>query len=285
MPELPEVEVTRRGLLPHLPGRTVTAAHWSGKRLRQSMPVKLLKEAICGGAVASLDRRAKYLLIRMDSGSVLVVHLGMTGKLGIFPQTAARRTHDHLCLSLDNGMELRFNDARRFGSVAVWPGAEATRLEEVFSRSQGIEPFGPDFTAETLARRAEWRRQAVKLFLMDAKLIAGIGNIYANETLFAAGVHPQTPAGSLSLAQWRRVAACAVDILHRAIAAGGSTVSDFLSSNGQPGWFQLQLAVYSRHGQPCAACQELIRKEVIGGRATFFCPRCQPLPAAQSAGD
>ena len=285
MPELPEVEVTRRGLLPHLPGRTVTAVCWSGKRLRQPMPVKLLKEAICGGAVASLDRRAKYLLIRMNSGSVLVVHLGMTGKLGIYSQTAAPRTHDHLCLSLDNGTELRFNDARRFGSVTVWPGAEAARLEEAFSRSQGIEPFGPDFTAETLARLAEGRRQPVKLFLMNAKLIAGLGNIYANETLFAAAVHPQAPAGSLNLAQWQRIAACAVDILQRAIAAGGSTVSDFLSSNGQPGWFQLQLAVYGRHGQPCAACQELIRKEVIGGRATFFCPRCQPLPKAQSAGD
>lgn len=285
MPELPEVEVTRQGLLPHLPGRTVTAVFCSGKRLRQPMPVKLLKKEICGGAVASLDRRAKYLLVRMTGGSMLVMHLGMTGKLGVFPQTAARRTHDHLCLSLDNGMELRFNDARRFGSVAVWPGAEAARLEEAFSRSQGIEPFGPDFTAETLVKLAAGRRQAVKLFLMDAKLIAGIGNIYANETLFAAGVHPQTPAGSLDLAEWRRLAASAVDILQRAIAAGGSTVSDFLGSNGQPGWFQLQLSVYGRHGQPCAACQELIRKEVIGGRASFFCPHCQPLPAARSARD
>ncbi|WP_417911765.1 bifunctional DNA-formamidopyrimidine glycosylase/DNA-(apurinic or apyrimidinic site) lyase [Candidatus Electronema sp. TJ] len=285
MPELPEVEVTRQGLLPHLPGRTVTGVSWSGQRLRQPMPIQLLKQEICGGAVASLDRRAKYLLIRMDSGSVLLVHLGMTGKLGIFPQAAARRTHDHLCLRLENGTELRFNDARRFGLVSVWPAAEAARLEDAFSRSQGIEPFGPDFTPETLARLAEKRRQAVKLFLMDAKLIAGLGNIYANETLFAAGVHPQTPAGSLSMAQWRRVVTTAVDILQRAIAAGGSTVSDFLGSNGQPGWFQLQLSVYGRQDQPCLRCGQTIRKEVIGGRAAFFCPRCQPQPAARSAGD
>lgn len=284
MPELPEVEVTRQGLLPHLPGQTVLAAAWSGKRLRQPMPLTLLEKHICGSRISTVDRRAKYLLIRMDSGSVLVVHLGMTGKLGIFPPSAARRTHDHLCLSLDSGTELRFNDARRFGSVTVWLGAEAARLEEAFSRSQGFEPFGPDFTAENLAKLAEGRRQAVKIFLMDAKLIAGVGNIYASETLFAAGVHPLTPAGSLNEAQWRRLVSCCQDILGRAIAAGGSTVSDFLGSNGQPGWFQLQLAVYGRNGQPCLSCGEEIYKEVIGGRASFFCPRCQP-PAARSAGN
>ena len=277
MPELPEVEVTRLGLLPHLPGQTVTAVFWSGKRLRLPMPVTVLEEEIRGGTVASLDRRAKYLLVRMEQGSVLVLHLGMTGKLGIFPQSSARKTHDHLCLSLANGFELRFNDARRFGSVMVWPKERAAHLEEEFSRSQGIEPFGPDFTAENLLRLAEGRRQPVKLLLMDAKIISGIGNIYANETLFAAGIHPQTPAGSLNAAQWRCVADCAVAILHRAIAAGGSTISDFLGSSGQPGHFQLQLAVYGRQNQPCPSCGEKICKTLLGGRASFFCPQCQPL--------
>ena len=285
MPELPEVEVTRRGLLPHLPGLTVTAAFWSGKKLRQPVPLAMIEEHICGSRMSTVDRRAKYLLLRMDNASVFVIHLGMTGKLGMFPQAAVRKTHDHLCLRFNNGMELRFNDVRRFGRVMVWPGEEVERCEEAFNRSQGLEPFDLDFTAETLARLSKGRRQAVKLFLMDAKLIAGVGNIYANETLFAVGIHPQVPADSLSIVQWQRLVDACQDILSRAIAAGGSTVSDFLDSNGQPGWFQLQLAVYGRNKQPCISCQQLIQKEVIGGRATFFCPRCQPLPVAQSTED
>ena len=276
MPELPEVEVTRLGLLPHLPGRRITALFCSGRRLRQPIPITLLEKQICGSTVISLDRQAKYLLIRMDNASVLVVHLGMTGKLGIFPQAAARKTHDHLCLRLDSGLELRFNDARRFGSIMVWPKEKAVQLEEEFSRSQGIEPFGPDFTAENLAHLADGRRQAVKIFLMNAKLIAGMGNIYANETLFAAGIHPQIPAGRLNAAQWQQVVICAVAILQRAIAAGGSTISDFLGSSGQPGHFQLQLAVYGRQDQPCLSCRQKICKTVLGGRASFFCPRCPP---------
>ncbi len=278
MPELPEVEVTRLGLLPHLPGRKITAVFCSGKRLRLPMPVKLLEEQICGGIVADLDRRAKYLLIRMDNGSVLVLHFGMTGKLGLFPKTAALVEHDHLRMALDSGLELRFNDARRFGSVMVWPSRDAARLEEAFSRSQGLEPFSPDFTAANLAWLAQGRRQPIKTFLMDGRQISGIGNIYANETLFAAKIHPHTPAGSLSAAQWQRIADCAATILQRAIAAGGSTVSDFLGSSGEPGHFQLQLAVYGRHGQPCLICGDKIRREEIGGRAAFFCAGCQALP-------
>jgi formamidopyrimidine-DNA glycosylase len=275
MPELPEVEVTRLGLLPHLPGWKITAFFYSGKRLRLPFSTKLLKKCICGSTVAALDRRAKYLLIRLDNGSVLVIHLGMTGKLGLFAKTAARATHDHLCLELTNGLELRFNDVRRFGSVMVWPSDEAERLEEEFNNCQGLEPFSPDFTAANLAELAQRRRQPIKTFLMDGRQISGIGNIYANETLFAAKIHPQTPAGSLSLAEWQRIADCAVAILKRAIAAGGSTVSDFLGSSGKPGHFQLQLAVYGRQDQPCLVCGEKIYKEQLGGRATFFCSSCQ----------
>jgi formamidopyrimidine-DNA glycosylase len=277
MPELPEVEVTRLGLLPHLPGRKIIAVFWSGKQLRLPMPVKLLDKHICGSTVTALDRRAKYLLIRMDKANVLVLHLGMTGRLGIFPKATARVAHDHLCLELDSGLELRFNDTRRFGSVMVWPSEEAAQLEEEFSRSQGLEPFGPDFTAAYLARLAGQRRQPIKTFLMEARLISGIGNIYANETLFAAGIHPQTPAGRLSEAQWQRIVDCAVAILTRAIAAGGSTISDFLGSSGQPGHFQLQLAVYGRKDQPCPVCGQKISRETLGGRATFFCSGCQPV--------
>jgi formamidopyrimidine-DNA glycosylase len=178
----------------------------------------------------------------MDNASVLVLHLGMTGRLGIFPGAAARATHDHLGLLLNNGLELRFHDTRRFGSVTVWPGKQAAQLEEAFNLSQGLEPFSPDFTAANLARLAGQRKQPIKTFLMDARQISGIGNIYANETLFAAGVHPQIPANFLNAEQWQRITTCAVAILKRAIAAGGSTISDFLGSSGK-------LAIFSFNSQ------------------------------------
>jgi formamidopyrimidine-DNA glycosylase len=273
MPELPEVEVTRLGLLPHLPGRKIISLFQSGKQLR--LPIPPLTEYLCGRTIASLDRRAKYLLIRLENTAVLVIHLGMTGKLGLFTKTAARKSHDHLCLELDSGLELRFNDARRFGSIVFWPNDTAEQLEDEFNYSQGIEPFGPDFTAANLAQLAKGRRQPIKIFLMDGRRISGIGNIYANETLFAAKIHPQSPAGSLDKEQWQRLTACAVMILKQAIAAGGSTIHDFLGASGQPGHFQLQLAVYGKKEQPCPVCEQKISKEQIGGRATFFCPICQ----------
>ncbi|MCI5145058.1 MAG: formamidopyrimidine-DNA glycosylase, partial [Candidatus Electrothrix sp. AR3] len=198
MPELPEVEVTRRGLLPHLLGQKVVTASWSGKPMRQPVPWQLLQDWICGNGIIALDRRAKYLLMRMKDRSVLVLHLGMTGKLGIFPQTQAIMRHDHLCLRLDNTLELRLNDARRFGSIAVWPGEQSVALEGKFNQQQGIEPLGPDFIPAKLRALAQERRQAIKTLLMNSHLISGIGNIYANEILFAAGIHPQTSAKSLT---------------------------------------------------------------------------------------
>lgn len=276
MPELPEVEVTRQGLQTYLPDRRVLTLAWSGKTLRQQpFPLALLKQHICHNRIHTIDRRAKYLLIRMNTASVLVLHLGMTGRLGLFPSTTARTAHDHLCCTLDNGMELRFNDSRRFGMVMVWPSQEAARLEEDWSRNQGIEPFGPDFTAEHVMHLAKHSRRPIKNFLMDSEVIAGIGNIYANEILFAAGIHPQTAAGSLNREQWQGLVSCCRNILQQAIAAGGSSISDFLGSDGQPGWFQLQLAVYGKTAQACPRCGHAIHKEVLGGRATFFCVRCQ----------
>ena len=277
MPELPEVEVTRLGLLPHLLQRKVIGVQWSSRRLRLPIPRKLLRESILGNTITAIDRRAKYLLIRMQDNSVLVFHLGMTGKLGMFPAAAPRAAHDHLRLRLDNNMEMRFNDARRFGSIMVWPREQAITLEQEFNRSKGIEPFGPEFTAANLARLARRRSMPVKNFLMDSRLIAGIGNIYANETLFAAGIHPQTKVNSLSEKQWQVITDCCRRILTRAIAAGGSTISDFLGSSGKPGYFQLQLAVYGKKNTPCPGCGAKIKKETLGGRATFFCSNCQPL--------
>jgi formamidopyrimidine-DNA glycosylase len=275
MPELPEVEVTRRGLLPHLPGKTVARVFWSGKRLRTAMPRALLRDEIQGRTIRTVDRRAKYLLIRMAGGAVLVIHLGMTGRLGIFPGRTPVARHDHLRLYLDNGMELRFNDSRRFGSVAVWSAELADACEQEFASRQGIEPLGDHFHAEKLIRLARNRRMPVKTFLMDSRLVAGIGNIYANEILFAAGLSPWTAAGTLDFQQWQAIADNGREILLRAIKAGGSTIADFIGSSGQPGYFQLQLAVYGRKGESCPRCQARINKKVLAGRSTFFCPVCQ----------
>ena len=275
MPELPEVEVTRRGLLPHLPGRKITNVRWSNKRLRTPIPRKLLKESIEGQSVQAIDRRAKYLLFRMASGSVLILHLGMTGKIGLFERAAPGARHDHLGLLLDNGMEMRFNDSRRFGTILAWPAEQAVELEEQFSATKGIEPFSDEFTPAALQQLAAKRRQPVKNFLMDSRLIAGIGNIYANETLFAAGIHPQTPVNRISADEWQAIISNCREILERAIEAGGSTISDFIGSSGSQGYFQLQLAVYGQADGPCPACGAPIIKKNLGGRATFFCPDCQ----------
>lgn len=276
MPELPEVEVTRRGLLEQLPGRMVTAVSWSAHRLRGPIPHRLLLEEIEGRQIRTVDRRAKYLLVRMAGGAVLVIHLGMTGKLGVIQRQTAPHKHDHLLLELDNGMDVRFNDSRRFGVILVWPAEQAARCEETFSLKEGLEPFGDDFTAKQLHALAQHRRVPVKALLMNSRLIAGIGNIYANEILFAAGIHPLMPANQLTTAAWGRVVKQARRILQRAIDAGGSTISDFLGASGHPGYFQLQLAVYGRKDLPCPRCGQPIVKTTLAGRATFHCPACQP---------
>jgi len=279
MPELPEVEVTRRGLLPHLPQKKVIRIGWSGKRLRHPMPRALLRAEITGQTIMTVDRRAKYLLIRMDSGAVLVLHLGMTGRLGLFPATTTVDRHDHLRLLLNDEMELRFNDSRRFGSVAVWPAARAVELERQFDARLGVEPLGDQFTHAFLHALAAGRRMPVKTFLMDSRYIVGIGNIYANEILFAAALSPWRQAGSIDPVQWQAIVRHGRTILLRAIEAGGSTIADFIGSSGQPGYFQLQLAVYGRKGENCPRCGCAIRKKVLAGRATFYCRQCQPMPA------
>ncbi|CAK8725011.1 Formamidopyrimidine-DNA glycosylase [Candidatus Electrothrix laxa] len=275
MPELPEVEVTCQGLRPHLLGRTILTVRSSGKSLRQPIPEDLLRRCLYGSTILAVERRAKYVLIRLKDRAVLVIHLGMTGKLGIFPKDAESVRHDHLVLTLDNKMELRFNDARRFGCVTVWPTDEVEELEQTFLTRQGIEPFSTEFSGAGLQELAKKCSLSIKSFLMDSRRISGIGNIYANEILFAAEIHPLCPANTLSKKQWQEVATCAVRILKQAIAAGGSTISDFLGASGQPGYFQLQLAVYGKKGEDCPRCGEEIVKEVIGGRATFFCSKCQ----------
>jgi len=280
MPELPEVEVTRQGLLSWLPGRVITRIHWSGKRLRQPLPLALLDSHILGNRIRTIDRRAKYLLIRMADAAVLLVHLGMTGKLGLFSPDTSVGPHDHLRLLLDDGRELRFNDQRRFGSITVWPGQESPAREQALNQNLGLEPLARDFTAQALADLAAGRRAAIKTLLMNSRLIAGIGNIYANEILYGCRIHPATRSSDLSLSQWRDLVHQTRIILERAISAGGSTISDFLNASGRPGYFQLQLAVYGKKGQPCPACSSEIEKIDLAGRATYFCPCCQRPPSS-----
>lgn len=275
MPELPEVEVTRRGLLASLPGRRIVEVACSAHRLRCDLPHASLRRHIAGQTIMTIDRRAKYLLFRMENGAVLLAHLGMTGKFGVVSVETPLHRHDHLRLRLDDDLEVRYNDSRRFGLIAVWPAEEAAAFEEEFSRGEGLEPLGPDFTADRLLHLAQGRKTPVKALLMNARLIAGIGNIYANETLFAAGIHPRAEASALSRDDWQRVATAAIDILTRAIEAGGSTIADFLSASGNPGYFQLQLNVYGRKGLPCPRCGRAIEKTELAGRATYHCPTCQ----------
>lgn len=275
MPELPEVEVTRKGLLEQLPGRTIIQIAWSGHRLRTEIPRRLLRAHIARQQILTIDRRAKYLLFRVANGATLVIHLGMTGKLGLIRRETVRHQHDHFVLLLDNGMDLRFNDSRRFGSVVVWPPLQAADYEREFSHKEGIEPFGSEFTPENLLRLAKNRQAPVKSMLMNARLVAGIGNIYANEILFAARIHPLTPANRLSIEMWRVIIKESRHILQQAIDAGGSSISDFLGADGHPGYFQLQLKVYGHKNLPCPQCSQPIVKTVIAGRATYFCPLCQ----------
>jgi len=272
MPELPEVEVIRQGLQKHMPGRHLVAVKASRKKLRLPVPMKQLKQYIVGARVTSVDRRAKYLLIRMDNGATMAIHLGMSGRLGLFTSSAPLKKHDHLRWQLDDSNELRFNDSRRFGSVQVLvPG------ETMEDRIPGIgpEPLGPDFTAAYLKEKAKNRKQPVKNFLMDGRIVVGIGNIYACETLFLAAIKPTKPAGRLGIRRWQKIVGAAQAVLRNAIASGGTTINDFVNASGKTGYFQLELQVYGRAGQPCKSCQASIARKVMAGRSTFFCPKCQ----------
>ena len=277
MPELPEVEVTRRGLVPRALGQTVAVVWTSRLSLRENVSAARLRRHLVGQSITALDRRAKYLLFRFGSGAVLVLHLGMSGKLSLVPADRPRHTHDHLELGLASGLALRFNDARRFGAVLLWTAREAPARETVFSAGQGLEPLDPDFTAARLTELARGRSAPLKTFLMNNRLIAGIGNIYASEILFASGLHPECPAGALGLGDWALLVRETRRILAAAIEAGGSTIADFLGADGHPGYFQLQLKVYGKGGEACPKCGKALIQTVLGGRTTCFCPRCQPL--------
>jgi len=275
MPELPEVEVICRGLRSFLLGRTVTAVHCSGKRLRHPVPMQAMQREIVNQTITAVDRRAKFLQISLAGGDMLIIHLGMTGNLGIFPPSATLAKHDHVLWSLNDGNELRYNDSRRFGSIRFLSAEEVSSREETIFKTTGPEPFSNAFSAEYLEQLAKGKGLAVKLFIMTNQTVAGIGNIYANESLFAAGIRPARKIQTLTCKEWVRLVSEIRNILHQAIECGGSTISDFLNASRERGYFQMNFKVYDREGKACHLCSAKIEKQKLGGRSSYFCPQCQ----------
>jgi formamidopyrimidine-DNA glycosylase len=271
MPELPEVEVIRRGLAPRLQGRHILEVWVGEKGLRRQSPTGEMAKWLPGRALLSLERRGKYLIFRLEDGVTLLIHLGMTGRLLLGPFPSPSLPHVHLAWRWEGDLKLRFQDVRRFGQALVFPpGVEPGPLALV-----GREPFSRDVTPEWLAGQAQGRSRSLKNFLMDGRVLAGIGNIYACEILFAARRHPGAPAGQVSLGDWTLILQETRDILQAAIDKGGTTVSDYLNSRGETGLFQLDLQVYGREGELCNKCGQTILRLAQGGRSTFYCPGCQ----------
>jgi formamidopyrimidine-DNA glycosylase len=271
VPELPEVEVIRRGLAPKLVGETIVGVSQGGQRLRrQSEPDELA--ALIGQTVVDLSRRGKYLLVHLDQGQTLLVHLGMTGRLFYQTDACPALPHVHLVFRLHSGHKLVYQDVRRFGQVLVYPaGVQPPALAQV-----GLEPWSRRLTAARLRQQTTRLKRPVKNFLLDGRIIAGIGNIYASEALFATRLHPQTPVGDIGLETWTQLIRAIRRILSQAIAAGGTTIANFQDCEGQSGLFAVQLKVYGRAGEPCPGCGTPLVRLVMAGRSTFFCPRCQP---------
>lgn len=281
MPELPEIEVICRGLEPNLIGKVIVAATFGHQKMRLPLPQQQTADWVIGRKIMGVRRRAKYVLIDLDSAATLLVHLGMTGRLNFFPGDAPVAKHDHARWRLDDGLELRFNDTRRFGSVQVINPAQDPG--EVLGEL-GPDPFWRQFNADYLTRLSQGRTLPVKVFLMDNRVVTGIGNIYASEILFASRVNPSTPVGDLATRQWRELVANSRIILEEAIACGGTTIADYVNSRGEKGYFQIRLRVYGRSGEPCPVCRGEISRILLGGRASFYCPVCQPeIPRRKAA--
>ena len=270
MPELPEVELTRRGLQRHLAGSQIVSLVLRNPALRWPVPQSLAAQ-LTGQRIEGVRRRAKYLIVDCAAGG-LIVHLGMSGSLRVLPVDAEVEKHDHFDIVLDGGRLLRFTDPRRFGSL-LWGGTEVD--SHPLLKSLGCEPLEATFDAAHLYDAAKGKRTTIKQFLMDSRKVAGIGNIYANEALFRARIHPKTLAGRIGLARMERLVQAIKHTLNLALKAGGSSLRDFVDSDGAPGSFQLQYRVYGRSGRPCRHCGALIRSIRQGGRATFYCASCQ----------
>jgi formamidopyrimidine-DNA glycosylase len=270
MPELPEVETTLRGISPHLIGQKVSAVHVRQPRLRWPVPDELA-QILTGQTIDAVKRRAKYLLLHTDAGS-LMIHLGMSGSLRIVESGLPPNKHDHVDICLEDELTLRFRDPRRFGSM-LWlnPGPASHPLLD----SLGPEPFSVIFNGEYLYRLTRKRRVAVKQLIMNSQVVVGVGNIYANEALFRAGIRPDRAAGRISHRRYEDLAACIRKVLNDAIEQGGTTLRDFSGGDGQPGYFRQSLHVYGRGNQTCTKCLGPLKEIRLGQRSTVFCSRCQ----------
>ena len=269
MPELPEVETTRRGLAPYDVGRTIARVEVREPRLRWPV-ARRLPSALADASIGTLERRAKYLLFGTDAGTLLV-HLGMSGSLRYLPELLEPAPHDHIDVHFDGGGTLRFNDPRRFGSFLL----TATPGTHPLLKDLGPEPLGDEFDADYLWRSSRNRRVAIKQHLMNGRVVVGVGNIYASEALFRAGIHPRRMAGRIARERFEPLVSSVREVLRDAIEEGGTTLRNFVGGDGQPGYFSGSVRVYDRDGSPCLTCGTPIERRVLGQRATFYCPRCQ----------
>ena len=269
MPELPEVETSLRGVTPWLAGQQVVGVEVRERRLRWPVPAAIDRE-LPGRFIRSLRRRAKYLLFQTDAGT-LMLHLGMSGSLRIVDAGTPAGKHDHVDIAVASGKMLRFRDPRRFGSL-LWT-ADPGR-HPLLARL-GPEPLSDDFDGDHLWRAARGRRAPIKSLIMNGRVVVGVGNIYASEALFMAGIHPARRADRISRARMQRLAAAIRAVLAQAIRAGGTTLRDFANGDGEPGYFSLELKVYGRDGEPCPSCDAPIAAAVLGQRSTWYCKRCQ----------
>jgi len=275
MPELPEVEVICRGIRPFLQNRTVRIIYHNGKKLRHEVPLQAMNDEFKNKQIVAVERRAKYLLLHFETSALLVIHFGMTGNLGIFSHISPVAKHDHVRILLDNETELRFNDTRRFGSMHVICPQEQINVEQDFFKTTGPEPLKENFSGKYLRKFARGKSQPVKTFIMANQTVAGIGNIYANESLFAAGIRPSRKVNNISLKSWNRLVTEIRKVLKHAISCGGSTISDFVNASQERGYFQMNFKVYDKKGHNCSTCSSTIKKVTIGGRASYYCPKCQ----------
>ncbi len=270
MPELPEVETTRRGIAPALIGRRVIGVVVRDRRLRWPIPAHF-EAAIERQVIRRVERRAKYILIGFDAGT-LILHLGMSGSLRILDAQVSPRVHEHWDLHLDSGKVLRFHDPRRFGS-ALW--TEANPFEHKLLAKLAPEPLSDEFNAEYLFRATRKRTVAIKQFIMNSQAVVGVGNIYASEALFRAGIAPRRAGRRITRAQAAALSQAIKDVLAEAIEIGGTTLRDYVNADGIPGYFRRQLFVYERSGQPCRVCKAPVKQFAQGQRSTYWCPVCQ----------
>ena len=270
MPELPEIETACRGIAPHILQRRIIDVTVRDSRLRWPVPAQL-PQTLRNHTVRHVRRRGKYILIEFAHGW-LIMHLGMSGSLRIVPENTPFRKHDHVELRFDTGHCLRLHDPRRFGAI-LWTATDPEQHKLL--RDLGPEPLHRGFDGAHLFTKSRKRRQSVKAFIMDSHIVVGVGNIYANEALFLAGILPGRAAGNISMERYRQLAACIKRVLKRAIRMGGTTLRDFVNSDGNPGYFQQTLNVYDRKNEPCRSCKTPIRHLMLGQRATYYCVYCQ----------